>query len=44
MLRYFDLRYEIWGKDLFGGEYPWLTRAEKRGGMGGAGGATGGAP
>jgi toluene monooxygenase system protein A len=24
--RYFGLRYETWGKDAFGGRYPWLTR------------------
>ena len=24
--RYFGLRYETWGKDAFGGEYPWLER------------------
>jgi toluene monooxygenase system protein A len=24
--RYFGLRYETWGKDAFGGEYPWLKR------------------
>jgi hypothetical protein len=24
--QYFDLRYETWGKDAFGGRYPWLKR------------------
>lgn len=24
--RYFGLRYETWGKDAFGGDYPWLAR------------------
>jgi toluene monooxygenase system protein A len=26
--RYFGLDYETWGKDAFGGEYPWLTRGD----------------
>lgn len=26
MLRYFGLDYATWGKDVFGGEYPWLRR------------------
>ena len=24
--QYFGLRHETWGKDAFGGEYPWLAR------------------
>src|SRR5262249_20750292 len=24
--RYFGLSYEMWGKDAFGGRYPWLAR------------------
>ena len=24
--QYFGLRYETWGKDAFGGRYPWLER------------------
>jgi toluene monooxygenase system protein A len=27
--RYFDLSPATWGKDAFGGEYPWLTREPK---------------
>lgn len=30
MLRkYFGLGFENWGKDIYGGRYPWLTRSEK---------------
>jgi toluene monooxygenase system protein A len=27
--RYFGLDYETWGKDAFGGVYPWLDRTER---------------
>jgi len=27
--RYFDLTPETWGRDVFGGEYPWLVRTPK---------------
>jgi toluene monooxygenase system protein A len=27
--RYFGLDYQTWGKDAFGGVYPWLQRAQK---------------
>lgn len=29
--RYFELTPETWGKDAFGGEYPWLKRTPKQG-------------
>ena len=28
--RYFGLDYETWGKDAFGGDYPWLNRTAAR--------------
>ena len=28
--RYFDLSYDDWGKDAFGGRYPWLRRERER--------------
>jgi toluene monooxygenase system protein A len=30
--RYFHLDYDTWGKDAYGGVYPWLTREVPRGG------------
>ena len=27
--RYFGLTYETWGKDAFGGAYPWLVRSPR---------------
>jgi hypothetical protein len=33
--RYFGLDYGTWGKDVHGGEYPWIRRSDlkdKRGG------------
>jgi toluene monooxygenase system protein A len=29
LTQYFELRYETWGKDAFGGVYPWLHRASR---------------
>jgi toluene monooxygenase system protein A len=29
MLRHFGLDYQTWGKDVFGGRYPWLIRDER---------------
>jgi hypothetical protein len=28
--RYFGLSHQTWGKDAYGGRYPWLARAHER--------------
>jgi toluene monooxygenase system protein A len=30
LTRYFGLRYEDWGRDIYGGDYAWLKRSPKR--------------
>jgi hypothetical protein len=30
LVRYFGLEFETWGKDVVGGDYPWMNRGGAR--------------